>query len=58
MYPSSTAMIVVRVQAARVTNESVTLLLAIGFGGLGLITSLWLLSMWLKEQYALVVIGD
>ena len=58
MYPSSTAMIVVRVQAARVTKESVTLLLAIGFGGLGLITSLWLLSMWLKEQYALVVIGD
>jgi hypothetical protein len=58
VYPSSTAMIVVRVQAARVTNESVTLLLAIGFGGLGLITSLWLLSMWLKEQYALVVIGD
>ena len=58
MYPSSTAMIVVRVQAARLTNESVTLLLAIGFGGLGLITSLWLLSMWLIEQYALVVIGD
>jgi hypothetical protein len=58
VYPSSTAMIVVRVQAARVTKESVTLLLAIGFGGLGLITSLWLLSMWLKEQYALVVIGD
>jgi hypothetical protein len=58
VYPSSTAMIVVRVQAARVTKESVTLLLAIGFGGLGLITSLWLLSMWLIEQYALVVIGD
>jgi hypothetical protein len=58
VYPSSTAMIVVRVQAARVIKESVTLLLAIGFGGLGLITSLWLLSMWLKEQYALVVIGD
>jgi hypothetical protein len=51
-------MIVVRVQAARVTKESVTLLLAIGFGGLGLITSLWLLSMWLIEQYVLVVIGD
>ena len=58
MYPSSTAMIVVRVQAARVIKESVTLLLAIGFGGLSLITSLWLLSMWLIEQYALVVIGD
>jgi len=51
-------MIVVRVQAARVIKESVTLLLAIGFGGLSLITSLWLLSMWLIEQYALVVIGD
>ena len=39
------------------TKESVTLLLAIGVGGFALITGLWLFSMWLMEQIALVM-GD
>jgi hypothetical protein len=41
-----------------VTKEAVTLLLAIAVGGFALITALWLLSMWLIEQFALVVLGD
>jgi hypothetical protein len=40
-----------------VTKEAVTLLLAIAVRGFALITGLWLLSMWLMEQYALVL-GD
>jgi hypothetical protein len=40
-----------------VTKEAVTLLLAIAVGGFALVTGLWLLSMWLMEQVALVL-GD
>jgi hypothetical protein len=41
-----------------VTKEAVTLLLAAVVSGFALITGLWLLSMWLIEQFALVVLGD
>jgi hypothetical protein len=40
-----------------VTKEAVTLLLGLLVGGFALITGLWLLSIWLMEQYA-VVLGD
>jgi hypothetical protein len=40
-----------------VTKESVTLLFAIAVGGFALIAGLWRLSMWLMEQFPLVL-GD
>jgi hypothetical protein len=40
-----------------VTKENVTLLLASLVGGFALIGALWLFSMWLMEQIA-IVLGD